>query len=128
VNCSVFETTPAEANQTIFGEGGFAAQAKGGSLFLNDVLALPLALQARPSMLLQNFKSKALPFRLISATGEQPMQAVTAGRMRPYHKNTVTIGGQISSTASASICSPIKGRKPAKISVSEMWSGATDFR
>lgn len=82
VNCSAFEDASTQADQSIFGKGGLAEQAHGGSLFLNDVLSLPAAMQARLSMLLQSIKVKNPPFRLLSAAGEQPMEAVAAGRLR----------------------------------------------
>jgi ethanolamine utilization microcompartment shell protein EutS len=44
------------------------------------------------------------------------------------YKNTVIIFGQINSVESASNCSAIKGRKPLKMSVSEISGGATDLR
>ncbi|PCH98544.1 MAG: sigma-54-dependent Fis family transcriptional regulator [Rhodobacteraceae bacterium] len=94
VNCTAFSTEPSTPDQSMFGQGGFVDQAKGGSLFLNDVLSLPPALQARLSMLLQNSKHKRGAFRLISATGESPLEAVTAGKMRAdlyYHLSLLPI-------------------------------------
>ena len=47
---------------------------------------------------------------------------------RAHLEEEATIGGQHSITASATTWMAMNGRKPAKIAVSVMFSGATDFR
>ena len=80
VNCGSFDAGPAEDDP--FAAGGAMARAAGGTLFLNDILALPMALQGRLVTLLGNRGSAAPGFRLITATGEQPRAALAAGRLR----------------------------------------------
>ncbi len=79
VNCSAFTGASDPEQNRLFGEGGLIETAHSGTLFLNDVTALAPNLQARLALLMA---AQDLPFRLVSATGEQPVDAVTDGRMR----------------------------------------------
>ena len=80
VNCGSFDAGPAEDD--LFAPGGAIARAKGGTLFLNDILALPLSQQGRLVTLLGSRPEQGPGFRLISATGEPPRAALAAGRLR----------------------------------------------
>lgn len=82
VSCAVFESEPQPGETGLFGPGGLIEQATGGTLFLNDVLALPRNLQARLALMLPGKRGDSLPFRVISATGQQPLDAVMAGTLR----------------------------------------------
>ena len=58
----------------------------------------------------------------------QQRKAVRRMGLHPSYNSTVTMLGQISKTDSARSWMPMNGRKPRKMSVSEMCGGATDFR
>ncbi len=79
VNCSAFLGAGAAEIETLFGESGLLKQAEGGTLFLNDVTALPANMQARLALALHD---RSLPYRVVAATGEHPLDAVTEGRLR----------------------------------------------
>lgn len=80
VNCSIF--SGASDVESLFGETGLLHQARGGTLFLNDVVALAPDLQARLALLLHDRDRRRLPFRIVAATGIHPTQAMTAGKLR----------------------------------------------
>lgn len=80
VNCSVFSGM-GDAD-SLFGEAGSLDQARGGTLFLNDVVALPADLQARLALLLHDRDRRRLAFRIIAATGVHPLEAMTSGKLR----------------------------------------------
>jgi DNA-binding NtrC family response regulator len=80
VNCGSFDAGPAEDD--LFAPDGAIARAKGGTLFLNDILALPISQQGRLVTLLGSRAEQGPGFRLISATGEPPRAALAAGRLR----------------------------------------------
>ncbi len=82
VNCSAFFGAPEAENETLFGPSGLMSQAVGGTLFLNDVVALPPAMQAKLALRLQDKGSAKLPYRVVSATGDVPIDAVAAGKLR----------------------------------------------
>lgn len=82
VNCSVFTGTPDAEVDTLFGPSGLLQQAKGGTLFLNDVVSLPANLQARLALILHDRDRRRLPFRIVAATGVHPLEAMTAGKLR----------------------------------------------
>lgn len=82
VNCSAFLGQGEAELETLFGETGLLQQAKGGTVFLNDVIALPANMQARLALTLHDRGRKALPYRIIAATGEHPLDAVAAGKFR----------------------------------------------
>jgi len=79
VNCSAFTGTSEAEQDMLFGENGMIEQVGEGTLFLNDITALAPTLQARLSLLLTAQKSA---FRIVSATGVQPLDAVSDGSMR----------------------------------------------
>ena len=47
---------------------------------------------------------------------------------RPAYRNTVVISGKHNTSARTNSCSPMKGRKPLKMSGNVMCGGATDLR
>lgn len=82
VNCAGFDAPPETREQSLLGPGGLIEQARGGTLFLNDVLALPSNLQAQLAQAMQRGSPMRAQVRVVSATGQQPMEAVMQGRMR----------------------------------------------
>lgn len=80
VYCSALDTEDAVADLLLFGADSLSEKAKGGTIFLNDVTALPARLQARLAMKLHS--KKALGFRLISATNMPLAESVAEGRFR----------------------------------------------
>ncbi len=80
VNCGIFDTGHPE--EDLFSPGGAIERAAGGTLFLNDILALPIPLQGRLVTLLDARGEQKPGFRLISATGDDPRAALDAGRLR----------------------------------------------
>lgn len=82
VNCSAFEGASTEEIDTLFGDDGLIAKSRKGSLFLNDVTALPSKLQAKLALMIQGAQSKKPDFRIVSATGQQPLDAVANGTLR----------------------------------------------
>jgi len=78
MNCAL---PPLLLEGALFGAGdqpGLLADAKGGSLFLDDICAMPGALQAR---LLRALEDGA-DVRLLSATSRDPAAAIAAGALR----------------------------------------------
>lgn len=77
VYCSALEDGEGER---LFGPESLAERARGGTLFLNDVIALPPRLQAQLAQKLQT--GRGLGFRLVSAVGTTLMEAVGSERFR----------------------------------------------
>ena len=80
-NCAAFHDVPTDKDP-FFAEGGFVEQAKGGTLFLNDFIALNPGTQAKLAAYLRDGQSKPLDTRVIAATGESPLKAAEEGRLR----------------------------------------------
>lgn len=81
VNCSAYQDI-APDQDPFFRANGFADQAKGGTLFLNDFTALSLGTQAKLAAYLREGQSKTFETRIIAATGDAPAKAAEAGRLR----------------------------------------------
>ncbi len=82
VNCSAFLGTSTAEVDMLFGKDGLLQQAHGGTLFLNDFVALPMTLQARLALVLHDRDRETLPFRIIAASGQHPLDAMAAGKLR----------------------------------------------
>lgn len=82
---------------------GLFEQANGGTLFLDEMDSMPLPLQAKLLRVLQDKKVRRmgsekeiqLSLKIISATSQDPMEAVNSGRLRPdlfYRLGVIVIG------------------------------------
>lgn len=80
VYCSALAQDDSTGETALFGKDSLAEQARGGTLFLNDVTTLPGRMQAQLALRLQSGKDPG--FRLISATGTSLSEAVAEGRFR----------------------------------------------
>ncbi|RVV99369.1 sigma-54-dependent Fis family transcriptional regulator [Mesobaculum littorinae] len=80
VYCSALDGPADKADRVLFGDDGLIAQATGGTLFLNDVLALPQVAQANLTRLLHDGRKQR--FRVISAASRSPLDAVAEGAFR----------------------------------------------
>ncbi|MCW1934925.1 sigma-54-dependent Fis family transcriptional regulator [Pararhodobacter zhoushanensis] len=80
VNCSMFDAEETQA--AIAGLEAQIERARGGTLFLNDVLALPKPLQGHLALRVQADDGKRLGFRILSACAGQPRAAVQSGAFR----------------------------------------------
>ncbi len=81
VNCAALEPAIGP-DDGVFGPGGPLDRADGGTLFLSDILALPPGHQAYLASYLQRTKSPNPPFRVLSSTEKQTLDAVMEGRFR----------------------------------------------
>lgn len=91
---------------------------------------IPLRSALRPGTKLQSLFNAIpdVPEReRVSARLNRSYRSIGAFPTGSYN-STVTMFGQISRTLSARSWMQMNGRKPLKISVSEMCGGATDFR
>lgn len=70
------------ADVPLFGSGGAAERAQGGTLFLNDVLSLPKALQSQLAASLGEGSTTFGKVRLVSATSAGIRDAVSSGAFR----------------------------------------------
>lgn len=79
INCEAFATGPADT--ALFGPGGAIERAQGGTLFLNDLFAMPRVLQ---SQLAGYLGDATMPrsLRIMSATSAAPQEAVAQGIFR----------------------------------------------
>jgi two-component system, NtrC family, response regulator HydG len=80
VSCFALDGLNDSAGDVLFGDEGLARQAEGGTLFLNDVLALPASIQAKFAHFL--YGQPRTRFRIVSAASQSPMDAVKAGTFR----------------------------------------------
>lgn len=80
VNCSMYENGLVDGG--LFGEEGSIARARGGTLFLNDVLALPLATQGQLATTLVQFDQNGTQLRVLSATSGDARAALDAEKFR----------------------------------------------
>jgi DNA-binding NtrC family response regulator len=80
VNCDAFAS--GQSDLPLFGPGGAVERAQGGTLFLNDLLALPRTLQSQLAAYLGDGTAPAKPMRIMSATGAPPREAVASGAFR----------------------------------------------
>ncbi|MCB1395044.1 MAG: XylR N-terminal domain-containing protein [Rhodobacteraceae bacterium] len=80
VSCSMFDS---EDTQTAIAtlDSQFE-RAQGGTLFLNDLLALPRPLQGHLALRVQPREGRRIGFRVVSACSGQPREAVQAGAFR----------------------------------------------
>jgi two-component system response regulator HydG len=79
VNCEAFANGPTDT--ALFGPGGAIERAQGGTLFLNDLFAMPRVLQ---SQLAGHLGDTTTPrsMRIMSATSAAPQEAVAQGVFR----------------------------------------------
>jgi two-component system, NtrC family, response regulator HydG len=84
VNCSIYaaDMPPHSHEMTFLAEGGLFEKAAGGTLFLNDVLALPAAQQAGLAMAIKEEKARKYRLRIMSATHGLARDAVAGGALR----------------------------------------------
>ncbi|PTW61339.1 DNA-binding NtrC family response regulator [Breoghania corrubedonensis] len=90
LEAEIFGHAPDAGPATTFGPGGAALRADGGTLFIRDVCALDIELQAKLLHFLQTGRftphgtgrEMAVDVRVICATDCDPMQEVTSGRFR----------------------------------------------
>ncbi|MDR9484190.1 MAG: XylR N-terminal domain-containing protein [Sediminimonas sp.] len=82
VNCSAFTGTPEAEAETLFGASGLLKKGHGGTLFLNDFVALPAGMQAKLALELHDRDRTQRPYRIVAATGVHPLDAVTEGALR----------------------------------------------
>ncbi len=82
VNCPAYEDSRPDDADPFLGEGGYIDQAKGGTLFLNDVVALNKSLQAKLALFLRDTTRKRPSLRVIAASGVSPTDAVANGALR----------------------------------------------
>lgn len=80
VNCSMFDSE--ETQGAIAALEAQIERARGGTLFLNDLLSLPRPLQGHLALRVQPKEGKREPFRVVSASSGQPREAVQAGAFR----------------------------------------------
>lgn len=80
VNCDAFAS--GQSDLPLFGEGGAVERAQGGTLFLNDLLALPRSLQSQLAANLGDDAASARTIRVMSASGVAPREAVASGAFR----------------------------------------------
>lgn len=66
----------------LFGAGGALAQAQNGTLFLNDLFAMPRGVQARLAEVLADPAGRPVPLRVMSASGEAPQAKLHSGALR----------------------------------------------
>jgi transcriptional regulator with AAA-type ATPase domain/predicted hydrocarbon binding protein len=81
VNCSAYQDLPPDQDP-FFAADGFAQQAKGGTLFLNDFTSLSLGIQAKLAAHMREGQSKTFEYRIVAATGDAPKKAAEEGRLR----------------------------------------------
>jgi DNA-binding NtrC family response regulator len=77
VNCGAFAETLSDPG--LFGPDGAIEKAMGGTLFLNDIFALPAAQQSRLAV---HLGESRLPLRLVSASSTEARQVIESGRFR----------------------------------------------
>ena len=80
VNCDAYAGN--HADKPLFGDGGEIQRAKGGTLFLNDVLSLPKPMQSQLAAALGEGSMTAGTLRVVSATSGQLRDAVDSGAFR----------------------------------------------
>ena len=80
INCGMYVTSGAERTQ--FAEAGSFRDAAGGTLFLNDVLALPLSTQGRLAAELARLDEEGGAPRIVSASGGDPRAVLDSGGFR----------------------------------------------
>lgn len=80
VNCDAY--AHGHSDMALFGPGGAIERAQGGTLFLNDLLSLPRALQSQLVGYLAAVSQGANRIRVMSATGVAPRDAVAQGSFR----------------------------------------------
>jgi two-component system, NtrC family, response regulator HydG len=80
VNCDAY--AGGHADTPLFGEGGAVEKAKGGTLFLNDVLSLPKPLQSQLASTLGEGSETAASLRIVSAASGGLRDAVNTGAFR----------------------------------------------
>lgn len=91
VNCAALgHVSPSDADE-LFGPEGHIAQARGGTLFLNDVLSLGLGLQAKLVAFLHDRSDRPRVLRIIAATGPSPLSAMAEGRLRSDLYNLLSV-------------------------------------
>lgn len=80
VNCDTLAN--GQTDLPLFGSAGAVARAQGGTLFLNDLTALPRALQSQLSAFLGDAAAGAHKLRVMSASGASVRDAVASGAFR----------------------------------------------
>lgn len=80
VNCDALAN--GQTDLPLFGKGGAIERAQGGTLFLNDLLSLPRTLQSQLSSHLSDGATSVRTFRMMSASGTAPGDAVAKGAFR----------------------------------------------
>ncbi len=80
VDCGA--TASGQADSALFGPEGVFERVGGGSVFLDNVVYLPGALQSRLLRALDADAGRSA-WRVIAATDQDPAEAVAAGRLRP---------------------------------------------
>ena len=80
VNCDAYAGD--HADTPLFGEGGAIERARGGTLFLNDVLSLPKPLQSQLAATLGEGSTTSATVRVVSATSGRLRAFVDSGAFR----------------------------------------------
>ncbi len=82
VNCAALQDAQPTEHDELFGEKGFLNEAAGGTLFLNDLLSLTQGHQAKLAAHLRQRPAARSNMRIISASGQSPVEAVAEGQFR----------------------------------------------